>query len=188
MACDITLGRLEPCKDVIGGIKNIYFMNWEQYPTIDASDIMTDISSVNGTPTTVALFKWEVKGATSLEQTVNSSRENGTTFWEQVLTCTFKKLVAADQKDIKLLSYGRPQVFVEDYNGNVLLCGRQNGMDVTGGTIVTGTAMGDLSGFTLVLTGQESTPANFITAGSDTEDSVYPFDNITTAPTITVGT
>lgn len=187
MACDITLGRLEPCKDVIGGVKNIYFVNWEAYPTI-VSDVMTDISSVNGTPTATVLFKWEVKGSTSLEQTVNSSRDNGTTFWEQVLTCTFKKLDSATQKELKLLAYGRPQVFVEDYNGNVLLCGRQNGMDVTGGTIVTGTAMGDLSGFTLVLTGQESTPANFITAGTDITDAVYPFDEITTAPTITKGT
>jgi len=186
MACDITLGRLEPCKDVVGGVKNIYFTNWVVYPTI-VDDVLTDVSSVNGTPTTIDLYKWEVKGATSLEQTINSSRENGTTFWEQVLTCTFKKLVAADQKELKLLAYGRRQVFVEDYNGNVFFCGRQNGMDVTGGTIVTGTAMGDLSGSTLILTGQESTPANFITAGSDTTSAAYPFDNLTTAPTITVG-
>ena len=25
MACDLTLGRKEPCKDVVGGIKNVYF-------------------------------------------------------------------------------------------------------------------------------------------------------------------
>ena len=35
-------------------------------------------------------------------------------------------------------------------------------MDVTGGTIVTGGAMGDLSGYTLTLTGQEKVAANFI--------------------------
>jgi hypothetical protein len=35
-------------------------------------------------------------------------------------------------------------------------------MDVTGGTIVTGAAMGDLSGYTLELTGMERVPANFI--------------------------
>jgi len=35
-------------------------------------------------------------------------------------------------------------------------------MDVTGGTIVTGGAMGDLSGYTLTLTGMEPVPANFI--------------------------
>ena len=28
MACDLTLGRKEPCKDVVGGIKNIYFVDF----------------------------------------------------------------------------------------------------------------------------------------------------------------
>ena len=32
---------------------------------------------------------------------------------------------------------------------------------VTGGTIVSGAAMGDLSGFTLTLEGMETSPANF---------------------------
>ena len=36
-------------------------------------------------------------------------------------------------------------------------------MEVSGGTIVTGAAMGDLSGYTLVLSGQEPVPANFLT-------------------------
>jgi len=186
MACDITLGRLEPCKDSVGGIKNVYFANWKTYPTV-VDDVVTDISSVLGTPTTEALFKYEVKGSSSLDQTVTSSRDAGTTYWEQVLTLTFKQLTAATNKEIKLLAYGRPVVFVEDYNGNVFTCGLDNGMEVTGGTVVTGTAMGDLSGYTLVLTGQEKIPANFITAGADSTSAVYPFDSITTAPTITAG-
>ncbi len=187
MACDISKGRLEPCKDVVGGVKNLYFANYEIYTTL-VEDVITDISSVNGTPTAAVLYKWEVKGATNLEQTVNSSRDNGTTFWEQALNATFKKLDTTTQKELKLLSYGRPHVFVEDYNGNVFMCGMEHGMEVTGGTIVTGTAMGDLSGSTLVLTGQEVLPAPFITAGADPTDAAYPFDSLTTAPTITVGT
>ena len=35
-------------------------------------------------------------------------------------------------------------------------------MEVTGGTIVTGAAMGDLSGFTLTIVGEEPVPANAI--------------------------
>ncbi len=44
----------------------------------------------------------------------------------------------------------------------MFLAGLDHGMDVTGGTIVTGGAMGDLSGYTLTLTGMEAVPANFI--------------------------
>ena len=50
MACDITLGRLEPCKDSVGGIKNLYFANYEIWSTL-LEDVVTDISSVQGTPT-----------------------------------------------------------------------------------------------------------------------------------------
>lgn len=28
MACDISLGRIEPCKDSVSGLKNCYFVNF----------------------------------------------------------------------------------------------------------------------------------------------------------------
>ena len=67
----------------------------------------------------------------------------------------------ATQEQIKLLASARPHVAIEDYNGNFFLVGLQNGAEVNGGTIVSGAAMGDLSGFTLTLEGQEVAPANF---------------------------
>jgi hypothetical protein len=39
----------------------------------------------------------------------------------------------------------------------------KNGLEVTGGTIVTGAAMGDMSGYTLTIVGEEPVPANWIT-------------------------
>ena len=73
-----------------------------------------------------------------------------------------KKFSAKDHKEIKLLSYGRPHIVVEDHNGNLFMCGLEYGMEVTGGTIVTGAAMGDLSGYTLDLKASEKVPANFL--------------------------
>lgn len=161
MACDISLGRLEPCKTSTGGIKAVYFINNGDATgvTYDATD--TDaIDTVTGTPTA---YKYECRANnSSLEQTVNSSKENGTTFWTQTINLTLRKLSKSDHKQIKLLCYGNPQVIVEDNNGNFFYCGLQHGMDVTGGTIVTGAAKGDLSGYTLTLTGEEPVPANFI--------------------------
>jgi hypothetical protein len=160
MSCDISLGRLEPCKTSNGGLKAVYFVNWGDATgvTYDATD--TDaITAVAGTPTA---YKYDLKGNSSFEQTITSSRENGTTFFEQTLNLTLKKLTIKDHKQIKLLAYGRPQVIVQDNNDNYFWCGLEHGMDVTGGTIVTGAAMGDLSGYTLVLSGQENVPANFI--------------------------
>jgi len=161
MACEIALGRTEKCKDTTGGLKAVYFVNWGDMTGVTYDVTNTDaISAVAGTP---SAYKYELKGNSSFEQTITSSRENGTTFFEQTLNLTLKKLSIVDHKQIKLLSYGRPQVVVEDNNGNLFLCGLEHGMEVSGGTIVTGAAMGDLSGYTLVLTGQEQVPANFLT-------------------------
>ena len=60
------------------------------------------------------------------------------------------------------MAYGRPQIIVEDNNGKFFYTGLKNGREVTGGTIVSGAAMGDLSGFTLTIVGEEPVPANII--------------------------
>ena len=160
MACEISLGRIEPCKDSNGGLKAVYFVNWGDMTGVTYDDTNTDvIDAVAGTP---SAYKYDLKGNSSFEQAITSSRENGTTFFEQTLNLTLKKLSIVDHKQIKLLAYGRPQAIVEDNNGNLFYAGLQHGMDVTGGTIVTGGAMGDLSGYTLTLTGMEKVPANFI--------------------------
>lgn len=160
MACDLSLGRFEVCKDSVGGLKNVYFVNYGDATAYTYDVTNTDvIDAVTGTP---SAYKYELKGASTFTQNINSSRENGTTFFEQVLELTFKKLTPKDNKELKLMAYGRPQVIIEDNNGNFFYAGLQHGMDVTGGTIVTGGAMGDLSGYTLTLTGMEKVAANFI--------------------------
>ena len=112
-------------------------------------------------PHQVLLTNIELKGNSNLEQTINSSRENGTTFYEQVLNLTLPKISQTNSVAIKLLAASNPQVIVEDYNNKLYLIGFRNGTDVTGGTIVTGSAMGDMSGYTLTLTGMEIDPAHY---------------------------
>jgi len=172
MACELTRGRKEPCKDVVGGLKNIYFVDFGDLGTVTKTD--DEITNLTGdSSNNLTAFKYELKGNSSFEQTVTASRENGTVFYEQTLNLTLKKLSKEDNKELKLLAYGRPHVAVEDYNGNVFMMGLEHGADVSGGTIVSGASMGDLSGYTLTLTAQEREPANFM--ASDTIDADYPF-------------
>ncbi len=160
MACDLALGRIEPCKDSVGGLKNLYFVNYGDLGAITYDVTNTDvIDAVAGTPDA---YKYEIKGASSFTQNIQSSRDTGTTAFEQVVEVTLKKLTIADHKELKILAFGRPHVIIEDNNGNYFLAGLEHGADVTGGTIVTGTAMSDLSGYTLTLTGMEKAPANFL--------------------------
>ena len=181
MACDLTQGRKVPCKDVVGGINRVWFVDFGDLGTLTtgADDELTNATG------TFSAYEYDVKGANSLEQNFNVSRENGTTFFEQVLNLTLTKLSKEDNKELKLIAYGRPHIFVEDYNGNVFLVGAYHGAEVTGGTAVTGSSMGDLSGYTLSLTGSEKLMANFV----DGATAADPFAGLASATaTIVVGT
>tara|TARA_R110000782_G_scaffold98188_2_gene183408 strand:- start:661 stop:1191 length:531 start_codon:yes stop_codon:yes gene_type:complete len=158
MACLLNIGRKVPCKSAVGGIKTVYFTDYGTMgnPTFDADDIITGL---DGTP---VYYQYDVKGTSSLETTVNSSRDNGTTFYTQTLNLTLTFLDAATRNELKVLAHGRPQVVIEDYNGNFFVVGLENGAEVTGGSIATGAAMGDLSGFTLTFEAMEKTPPYFI--------------------------
>ena len=51
MSCDIANGRLEPCKDSVGGINAVYFVNYGELGSITYGAIDTDvIDVVSGTP------------------------------------------------------------------------------------------------------------------------------------------
>ena len=159
MACLLTTGRELPCKDSVGGIKAVYLAD---YGSLGALTVTSgEVTAIAGTPD---LYQFDVKGNSSLEQAITSSRENGTTFYEQTLNLTLTKLDLATQQEIVQMAKARPHIFVEDYNGNYFLVGAAHGADVSGGTIVTGAAMADLSGFTLVFSAQETLPAYFVTS------------------------
>ena len=166
MSCDIASGRIVPCKDSVGGISAVYFVNFSDLGSITYDITDTDvITAVSGTPDA---YKFDVRGSSTYTENIQSSRENGTTAFEQVLELSLTKLTIEDHKTIKLLSFGRPHILVEDNNGNVFLSGLEFGCDVTGGTVTTGAAMADMSGYTLSFTGMEKVPANFIEGGDIT--------------------
>ena len=175
MACLLSHGRAEVCKEFVGGIKSIYFINYGDLGAITYDgvspanpDITDQIKTIAGT---MNLYKYDLKGANSFEQTITSSRENGTTFVEQTLTFTIKGLDATTAKQMKLLAWGRPHVVIKTNANNFFLAGLNHGMDVTTGLISNGTAMGDLNGFTLTLVGQEAINANFLSVASPYADT-----------------
>tara|TARA_R110000822_G_scaffold188873_2_gene327915 strand:- start:341 stop:868 length:528 start_codon:yes stop_codon:yes gene_type:complete len=158
MSCDITLGRLEPCKDSVGGIIAIYISNYTS-GLLDTATFADE--EVTGFASPLTFYKYDLKGANSFEQTNENSRDNGTSFWTQTGTIVLKKQDNATRKEMKLLSYGRPQIIVQDYNGKYYLAGIENGCEVAANT-ATGAAMGDLNGYNITFTGTEKTPANFV--------------------------
>ena len=174
MACLITQGRLEVCKESIGGLQAVYFINH----TSASFDKNTDgeIDDLTG----YTVYKYELKGTSAYTETVNSSRDNGTTFFSQELTLNLKKLTNEMTTQLKLLAYGRPQIIVHTKNGEALLVGETEGADLTAGTIQTGAGLGDLFGYSITFTGTEKLPAAFLQSATAAD----PFVGLDGAPTI----
>jgi hypothetical protein len=172
MSCDIAQGRTEQCKDSIAGLDAIYFVNYGEYdPESDVTYSSTPgledmIDTMSGITT---VYKFELKGTNSYQETVNTSRENGTTFFTQELTVTLKKQDAKTHKTVKLLAYGRPHIFVRGRDNTYRIAGLFRGCDVSAATIASGTEMGDLVGYNLTFQGMENIPGNFIDANTEAD-------------------
>lgn len=161
MAClTLATGRSLPCTSSVGGIKNVLITTFGDLGDLTISSTDGEVTAWSGTPT---LFKYEVDGATGLEQGITASRENGSIFYTQTLTVTLKRLDKETQFELENVLKNRLSVIVEDYNGNYLLMGAVHGVNSTGGSIATGQAFGDLTGFSaLTFEAQETRPAHFV--------------------------
>ena len=161
MPCNLSAGRNEVCKDSIGGLSGVYFLNFTT-----GSFTKNGSGEVTAFPSGSTVYYYQLKGTSAYTETVNTSRENGTTFFSQELTLNLKKLTNEMTTQLKLMAYGRPQIVVHTMNGDALLVGEIEGADLTAGTIQTGAAMGDLYGYSVTMTGMEQLPAAFISGST----------------------
>ena len=146
-------------------------------------------SAQSGGATTV--FKYDlIPNLSSMTVNVNSDNANGTTFFEQTLSVTLQKIDHDTTNELRLMAYSRSQIFVQDQNDNVFLLGMNNGCHVSGGTVITGTAMGDQNGYTIEWAAQEKNALIQLPASAGPATAKYPFDGLAdeSALTITVGT
>lgn len=178
--CNLSAGRNEVCKDSIGGLQAVYFLNYFSGSFDKNAEL-----EITGLPAGSTVYKYELKGTSQYTETVNSSRENGTTFFSQETVLNLKRLTNEMTTQLKLMAYGRPQIIVHTKNGEALLAGEINGNDVTAGTIQTGAGLGDLFGYSVTLTGEEKLPAAFLSGSTEAN----PFEAFTgsAVPTIVVG-
>ena len=151
------------CSDGIGGIKKIYVVGGGGSVTgytYDADGAITGATSTTGT----TLYGFELKRNTSsLAQNTTKNFENGTIFFEQVLTAILYKYDQDKRNQLKVLSQNdNIQIIAIDQNDVQYSLGQVNGMYLSGGSAATGTAFGDRNGFEMIFTGQEHEPANVI--------------------------
>lgn len=167
--CDITSGFTLGCRDNSGGIKNLYILS-------GSIDTVTgaDAGLITGLTGSGEFYQFELFRQTSdFSEAISSTPENGTVFYDQTLNATFFKLQSATRNQVRVLAKNPDlKIIVETNNGSVdgigkfFLMGQTNGAQLLSGTAQTGTAFGDLNGYSLTFSGQEPEPASEI-SGSD---------------------
>ena len=177
MSCDITSGHIESCKDSVSGLKSIFIINYDKvnsdavtYSVTAGEEDVIDTWVPIDTVTALNLYKFELKSTTnSFTTAIESSRDNGTTFFSQTLVAAIKRQDAVTTKQVKILSYGRPRIIIRTMTDQFFLMGLDQGADVSAGEISTGAALGDFNGYSLTFLAQEEMPANFINCTTEAQ-------------------
>jgi hypothetical protein len=182
MACTaLTKGRGLDCNRISGGIKYVYFGVYDQF---DAPIETTGIVQSAGEITDIemganVLYRYTMPlGTASLSESITGSRENGTIFYTPTLNVILNRLTKEDQNQIKLLGATTVVAFAQLNatltNGHDVIVGLgvENGLQLNAGTMDSGAAWGDRSGYTLTFDGIEQLP--FPMVADYTTD---PFDN-----------
>ena len=151
MSCAITQGFTLDCRDSVGGIQALY---------INTVANVTAYTEASGTVSALTksgvFYKYELEEENSMAQSVaTGNRQNGTVFFAQEITAIFQKLTYQTRDKLVALHKNRLVIVVKDNNGKFWIMGKDRGLMTTTSTGATGTAMGDLNGYTVVFAGNE---------------------------------
>lgn len=174
MSCYISSGVDLGCSDGIGGIKSIWVLgaSGATAPSVTGVTVTGSTGPITGITGSGVWYNFELKRNTSsLSQNTTKNFENGTIFWEEVLTAVLFKYDQDKRNQLLVLGQNdKIQIVAVDQNDVNYYLGQVNGMYLSGGSAATGTAFGDRNGFELIFTGQEAEPANVV---SGTLSSIF---------------
>jgi hypothetical protein len=152
MSCDITAGRVRPCKNSLGGLGSLFLFNNLANPFTISAGVVTGIN-----PLLTEVFEYELEGdGNNVVETLTSDRNTGTSVNSQVITAVLKKIDATTSVQMNLLAYGFPMAVVRDRNGTYHAIGIDDGIDFVVAQ-ATGGAKTEMNGYTL--TGTSTTGA-----------------------------
>jgi hypothetical protein len=133
----------------IGGVERVWIGTYsaDQAYAFDADNVITAVTS----GVTVYLMEQDIEYA-GLNQTGNFSRENGTVFYESVLSVKFIELTA-ELRNLAV-ALGRAPIFavVKSNAGAFYACGVESAGRATTGALSLGVAQGDMNGATFEIT------------------------------------
>ena len=166
--CNFELGFALQCKDGIGGIRKLYLGLWSDFgPNVVLDAGNNEICTSIGTR---PIYEFVLpKHTGNFEEVGTYDINNGTGYYVHTINATFHKLSQDRSFLLQEMAKTRLLAVVEDNNGNFYVCGVVDAVEVTALTSATGTAKGDLNGYTITLTGEEKSKApmfpDFLTSG-----------------------
>lgn len=175
MACNLTAAIGLSCKDTVGGIKAIYFSDFQVggYAGMTfASGVLTGIDPAQ------TVYRYDVQPNTASLTTTITNEPAGSLTYDTALEITLNILNQTTANELQLLMQTRTFCYILDANDNVYCVGLQNGCLVTGGTMVSGAARADMQGYTLTVTAGESEYPPTISASTDSSAANWPFDAV----------
>lgn len=162
MACALTQNYTLDCRDSVGGVVEIYFIEEGNVSAIvEASGNVTTITKEAGK----VFRKYEQDQDTAFfVENLNSNVQNGTMFYQQELTIVLNKMQTNTRNELLLLNKNRLIAIVKDANGAYWLLGKTRFLHATAGNSGTGTASGDRNGYTFTYTAMEPAMAPSVDA------------------------
>jgi hypothetical protein len=141
--CNLTDGYVLGCSS-IGGVEKVWIGEWVDNVNI-AQDTCGIITGITTTGLTVYSFEQDIEHA-GLVQTGNYSRENGTVFYESVLSI---KLIGLDcNVRNRMVELGRAPLFavVKSNAGDYYYLGLESSGRASAGEANLGVLLGDMNG------------------------------------------
>ena len=153
MACALTSNYTLDCRDSIGGLVEIYFIEEGNVESItEASGVVTAITKASGK----VFRKYEQDQDTAFfVENLNSNVQNSSLFYQQELTIVCNKMQTATRNELLLLNKNRLIAVAKDANGAYWLLGKTRFLHATAGNSGSGTASGDRNGYTFTYTALE---------------------------------
>jgi hypothetical protein len=145
-------GVTVPCKDNVGGIKEVYIIKTGEVLEKTLNTEKSQIAEITtATETKFKTYKFR-KGTGSMTSTASSDEAIGNFSVKTDLALQFSKMETSKRLEIMALCLEDVEVMVLDWNGKYWYLGFDFPVTATAATGVTGTNGTDLNGYTVTLT------------------------------------
>tara|TARA_R110000782_G_scaffold14658_2_gene43536 strand:+ start:531 stop:1049 length:519 start_codon:yes stop_codon:yes gene_type:complete len=158
MSCPLTTGFTLDCKDAIGGIKSVRFTTLAEFEALTPT-YTAGVASFGAA--SQVFYKYELdKEESSFSDDPTPGANKGTLYYVPMVMFILSKLDVAKRNEIQLLAKNRIVAIIEtrEATPSYWCIGQSNGLDLSAGVGASGTAAGDLNGYTLTFTGMEADP------------------------------